>query len=329
MNHIKRRRFLIATGALLAAPSALLAQQPGRTYRIGSAYVAGAATTQPYEDAFLAGLRELGFEVGRNLIYDVRHCDGDPSRLPGAIDELLALKPDLLAGIEQVARVMRSKTATVPIVLTISSDPVAAGLVKSLRQPGGNVTGNATLYEVLAAKQVELLGELLPRMASIAILIDPGIPASGTIEEHVRKAAQARRAKLVAYSVPDRTALERAFADMERRRPDALVGSTGSGLIYGFRQFVYKNALRLRIPAAGPTAVSAEDGALFTYGVNLHQEFRRAASSAARILKGAKPGDLPIEQPTKFELIVNMKTAKALGIKIPQSILVRADRVIE
>ena len=181
MNH--RRQLLLALGSgALTTPLAALAQQPGRTWRIGSAYIAPSATTRPFEESFLAGLRELGFEVGRNLVYDVRNCDGDPARLPAMLDELLALKPDLLVGIEQVARVMKSKTTTIPIVLTVSSDPVSAGLVKSLRQPGGNVTGNSSLDGPMLVKQVELFTELLPRMTSIAMLLDPGIPAADSIE---------------------------------------------------------------------------------------------------------------------------------------------------
>jgi putative ABC transport system substrate-binding protein len=326
---MNRRDAVLALIALGAAPLVTRAQQQGRSYRIGSAYVAVSAQTKPYEEQYLAGLRELGFEVGRNLIYDVRNCEGDPARLPAAIDELLALKPDLLFGIEAVARIMRSKTATIPIVLTLSSDPVAAGLVKSLRRPGGNVTGNASLDGPMLTKQVELLSELLPRMASIAMLIDPGIPAGASIVEEVRTAAKTRRARLITYQVPDRAALENALKEMERNRPDALLNGMSSGLLFQNRQFTYETALRLRIPAAGNVAAGAEAGALFSLGVNLHHEFRRAATHAARILRGANPGDLPVEQPTRFEMVINLKTAKALGIKIPQSVLIRADRVIE
>ena len=329
MSRAGRRQFLIAAGALLAAPSGLLGQQPGRTYRIGSVYVARAAITQPYEDAFLAGLRELGFETGRNLIYDVRHCDGDQSRLSVAVDEVMALKPDLLAGIEQVASVMKSKTSTIPIVLTASSDPVAAGLARSLARPGGNVTGMAHLNEVLAAKQVEMLSEILPRMASIALLLDSGLPAASNIERHVHEAAAIRRAKVVTYALKDRAGLERAFADMERNRPDAVLGAGGSGFLFGNRRFAVESALRLRLPYAGGSAEGAADGGLFSYGSNLRASFRSAALFAARLLKGANPAEMPIEQPTVFELVINLKTAKALGIKIPQSLLLRADRVIE
>ena len=326
---MKRRSILGLTAVALAVPSSLLAQQQGRTYRIGNAWIADSATTRPYEESFLAGLRELGFERGRNLIFDVRNCDGDQSRLPALVDELITLKPDLLAGIEQVARVMRSKTSTIPIVLTVSSDPVAAGLAKSLARPGGNVTGMAALTEMMAAKQVEMLSEILPRMKTVAVLLDPGVPAAGNIEQHVRAAAQARRAGVVTYFARDRAALDQAFVEMERNRPDAVVASAGSGMFFGNRRLIAETALRLRLPLSGVSAAQAEAGNLFAYGASLHAMIRRSASYAARILRGANPSELPIEQAATFELVINLKTAKALGLTIPPLVLLRADRVIE
>lgn len=331
MRRSGRRQFLIASGALLAlgAVGSLRAQQPGRTYRIGSAYIATSTATRPYEESFLAALRELGFERGKNLVYDVRNGDGDPSRLPAMVDELMALKPDLLVGIEQVARVMQSKTAVIPIVLTTSSDPVAARLAKTLARPGGNVTGIAALYEVLGAKSVELLVELLPQAKTLAILLDRGVPAAGNIERHVQEAARAKGVRTVTHWANDRVTLERAFAALERDRPDGLLSPSGSGPLFGERQFIADSALRLRLAYAAPSAASGGTSALFSYGANLYASFRRAASHAARILKGANPAEIPIEQASVFEMVVNLKTAKALGIKIPPSILLRADRVIE
>ena len=325
---MKRRSFIAAVGSVLAYPALALAQA-GRTYRIGSAYIADSSTTKPFEEAFLAGLRELGYERGKNLVYDVRNCDGDPSRLPALVDELIALKPDLLVGIEQVARVMRSKTAKIPIVLSNSTDPVAAGLVKTLARPGGNVTGIAALTEVLGAKSVEILGEIVPKMKTVALLLDPGVPAAGNIERHVQEAAKARGVRAMTYWAKDRGTLAQAFAAMERNRPDAILNASGSGLLFGERLFIGDNALRLRLAFASAGAATVDSRALFSYGASLQRMFRQAASHAARILKGANPAELPIEQPTEFELVLNLKTAKALGIKFPQSILVRADRVIE
>ena len=326
----QRRRAVIALGAgALWLPRISPAQQPGKTVRIGSAYIANAASTRPYEDAFLDALREQGFERGRNLVYDVRHCDGDPARLPALIDELVALKPDVLAGIEQVALAMRGKTTTIPIVLTTSSDPIAAGLAKTLAQPGGNVTGIAALYELLAGKHIEILTEFMPKMKSVAILLDPGVPAAANIERHAREAAATKHLKAIVYRAKDRAGLEQMFAAMQRDRPDALVSASGSGLHFGERQFIADSALRLRLPCSGVFAANAEAGSLFSYGASLHGMFRQAATHAARILKGANPANLPIEQPTRYEMVINGKTARVLKLAIPQSVLIRTERVIE
>lgn len=326
MSQSRRRQFLIASSAL--GFSSFLRAQTGRIYRVCSAHTAPSVATKPYEESFLDALRELGFARGRNLEYAVRNADGDPARIPVVVDEVLALKPDLLFGIETTARVMRSKTSTVPIVLTFSNDPVAAGLAKSLARPGGNVTGMAALTEVVAAKCVEFLAEMLPRMKTLAVLLDPSVPSAGNNERHVQDACRTKGVRAIVYWARDRATLERAFLAMERDRPDALLAASGSGILFGERRLMSESALRLRLPYAG-TPVAIEFGGLLGYGADLHGMHRQAASHAARILKGANPAELPIEQPTKFELVLNMKTAKALGLTIPQSILVRVDRVIE
>lgn len=325
---MRRRRFLLAGTAFIFA-SPVSGQSAGRTYRIAAVYLAASSTTKPYEEAFLGGLRELGFERGRNLAYDVRNCDGDPSRLAGAVDELIALKPDLLVGIEQVARVMRSRTTTVPIVLSQSNDPIAAGLAKTLARPGTNVTGMAALTEAMAVKQVEMLKELIPKLKNVAVFMDPNVPGAVDIERHVTQGANALGVKTSLHRTADRKGLAQAFTEIERNRPDAIVNPSGSGTLFGERHFIAENALRLRLPCAGLSAASAEAGYVLTYGASLQAMFRQAASHAARILKGANPADLPIEQPTQFELVVNLKTAKSIGIKVPQSMFLRANRVIE
>ena len=325
---ITRHDFVVSLAAGAVAPIAALAQTE-RKVRIASAYVARAASTLPYEEAFLGALAGLGFERGRNLIYDVRHGDGDPARLPSIVDELIALKPDLLVGIEQVAVVMRSKTASIPIVVTVSSDPIAAGLAKTMARPGGNVTGVASLFETLAVKHVQLLKEIVPRMQTVAMLLDPGVPAAASFERTVQAAANALQARVVTYQAKDRAELEGVFARMESERPNAMVSASGTGSHFGERQFIADSALRLRVPCSAVFAANAEAGSLFSYGASLHGMFRQAATHAARILKGARPADLPIEQPTRYELVINLKTAKALGLKIPQSVLLRADQVIE
>jgi putative ABC transport system substrate-binding protein len=326
---MNRRDTVQAILALVVAPLSAKAQQPGRTYRVCSAYIAASSSVRQFEEAFLGGLRVLGFERGKNLVYEVRYMDGDPARLPAVVDELIALKPDLLVGIEQVAKVMRSKTATIPIVMPSSTDPVAGGLVKTLARPGGNVTGMAALTEAMAAKALEILSEILPRMKLIATILDPNVPASPNIERYVREAAGAKRATAVFYLARDRAGLVQVFAAMERDRPDAILNYSGSGTLFGERQFIADSALRLRIPAAFASMQGVEAGGLLSYSASLSGLYRQAASHAARILNGTNPAELPVEQPTKFELVINLKTAKALGLKIPQAVLIRADRVIE
>jgi putative tryptophan/tyrosine transport system substrate-binding protein len=328
MDHDRRRTLLLYAGAALVAPMAR-AQAPGRTYRIGMAWLADAATTRPYQDAFLDGLREHGFEPGRNLLVDVRYCNGDAAKLPAYVDELMALKPDLLAGNDQVAQAMWRKSHWIPIVLTLSNDPVATGLVKSLAHPGGNVTGMAAFGPQLGAKLTELMAEFLPRMRSIATLVVPGAPASADVASGVRAAALAKGVQVIAYEVKDQASLEQAFAEMERSRPDALLGTGGSAVLVSLRRLVAENALRLRIAAAGAAASQADAGFLFSYGAKLVDVFRRAGLQAARILAGASPADLPVEQASTFELVVNLKTAQALGITVPPAIRLRADRFVE
>ena len=303
--------------------------QAGKIYRVASVAMAGETTTRPYQQIFLAAMREHGYVVGRNLVYELRYANGEPARLPGLVDELIALKPDVLTGIEQVARVMKNKTSTIPIVLTNSSDPVAAGLVQSLARPGGNVTGASYLFEQLGPKHMELLREILPRLAKVGQLHDTTVPASKAAEENARQAARKLGLAYVPYYVASRSDVEKALAEMAKDRPDALVPGAGSGILFGLRLMVSENTLRLRIAYTASVAAYAEAGALLSYGAKLEEGFRLAATYVDRILKGSKPGELPVQQPTRFEMVINLKTAKVLGLTIPKSVLLRADRVIE
>ena len=211
----------------------------------------------------------------------------------------------------------------------MSTDPVVAGLAKSLSRPGGNVTGMAALSAAMAIKQLEMLKELLPRMKTVAFLLDPTVPALARFEEHASEATKTMRIKSTFYRAKDREGLAQAFAAMERDRPDGIVSAGGSGTLFGERHFIADNARRLRLPCTGGDAAVAEVGYLLSYGASLRGMFRSAASHAARILNGANAAELPIEQASRFELVLNLKTANALKIKVPPSILLRADRVIE
>jgi len=327
---MQRREFITLIGGAAAGwPLAARAQQAARTYRVASAWVATEATVRSLEQAFLAVLAERGYVVGRNLVYESRYANGDPARLLALVDELIAFKPDVLAGIESVVRVMMSKTSTVPIVMTNASDPVAAGLVKSLSKPGGNVTGVSFQYDELGPKLIELTREILPSLSRVGHILDSTIPGSRVEEANARQAAQKLGIAYVPYYVANRAEFETAFAGMQNDRLDALVQSGGSGMMFGLRQLQIGNALRLRVPLSTGLASYAEMGALISFGPNLIDGFRLAATYVDQILKGAKPGDLPVEQPSRFGLVINLNTAKALGLTIPQAVLIRADRVIE
>jgi putative ABC transport system substrate-binding protein len=327
---MRRREFITAiAGVAIGVPLGARAQQAARTYRVASAWVATAATVKQLEQVFLTVLAERGYVVGRNLLYESRYANGEPARLPAMVDELIAFMPDVLAGIEQVARVMMSKTSTVPIVITNASDPVAAGLVNSLSKPGGNVTGVSFQYDELGPKLIEVTREILPGLSRVGHILDSTIPGSKAEETNARQAAQKLGIVYVPYFVASRAEVETAFSEMQKDRLDALVQNGGSGMMFGLRQMQIDSALRLRIALSAGLASYAEMGALMSFGPNLEDGFRLAATYVDQILKGAKPGDLPVEQPTRFRLTINLKTAKALGIEVPQALLARADEVIE
>jgi putative tryptophan/tyrosine transport system substrate-binding protein len=320
---MSRRRFCKSAAALLLLPGSALAQT-AKTPRVGLCFQVAPEIAKPLAEAFIEGLRNHGYSVGRNLILDVRYGDGSLARLPVLVDELIALKPDVLAGFETAAKIMKEKTSVIPIVITNSSDPVGIGLAQSLARPGGNVTGISVVWDQLVPKSIELVREMVPRMARAGLLLDATSPGSKTTEENVRRVAKTYGVTIVPYVVSSQAELEKSLAAMAKDRLDALAIG-GGGVIVNYWNLISESSLRLKIPLAG----IALSGGLFSYGPNLLEAYRDSARYVDRILKGAKPGDLPIEQPTKIELVINLKTARALGLTIPQSVLVRADRVIE
>jgi putative tryptophan/tyrosine transport system substrate-binding protein len=331
-----RRRAVLEWGtALLALPGLALAQAQ-RQYRIAILWATNEAAVKETGGAFLAGLRDFAYVPGKNLVVDVRHARSDYSRMPALAEELIALKPDVLVGIESVAVVIRSKTTTIPIVVIAGPDPVAAGLVQSASRPGTNVTGNAFRQDELIVKQMELLAEVVPGMSHIAFLnrgLSPHEPFIGGVleryDEFAKKAAAERNLRLTVVAASDAAGLQRAFATLERARPQGLVVASG-GFTYQYRQDIIDSARRLRVPtiAAFPPGW-LEAGGLLDYGPNYVKYYRYAATFVDRILKGGKPADIPIEYPSVFELGLNLKTAREIGVTIPRSIIVRADRVIE
>ena len=324
---MNRRKFIALAGSAFAFPSLTIAQT-GRIYRVGMIQLSNRTISGSLTDAFVEALREQGFVVGRNLHFDHRYADGDTARVPVLVDELIALKPDVLAGFETTAQVMKAKTSTIPIVLTSSSDPVGLGLAQSLARPGGNVTGVSAQWEQFPRKHIEIMREILPRLSRLGLIIDTTSLGAKAGEAVARSAARAVGVTIMPYHVANRADFDKAFAEMEKNRPDALIVAGASPVTFRLRQVVFDNTIRLRIPYASNETVGGTQ-ALFVYGPNFHQAFRDAARYAARILKGAKPADLPIEQPTKFEMVINLKTARAIGVTVPQAVLLRADRVIE
>ena len=330
---MNRREAVVALFALGVAgvPFISRAQQQNKMWRVGYVSSGSRPSTPAGEEGFLAGMKEHGYEVGRNLIVDTRYAEGDPARWPVIVDEVIALRPDvLLVSSTGVAKVMTSKTTTIPIVLGSPADPVADGLVQSLARPGGNVTGNSLQLTELSAKHVEMMAELLPRMRRVALLMDLSQPKAlnERYERLANTTAAAKGFALEVHRVDRPEEIRRAFRNLETRRVDALLIAPSPRLNV-LRREIVQSAANIRLPSIGFSDESARDGALMSFGPSWVEAYRRAAYFVDRIFKGAKPADLPIEQPTKFSLVVNARVAKAFGIKIPGSILLRADRVIE
>lgn len=277
--------------------------------------------------AFQQGLRDLGYVEGHNIVIEQRHAAGRSEKIPGLVAELVRLPVDVLVASESVTAVEAKKaTATIPIV-TLTQDPVALGLVASIARPGGNVTGLSDYHAGMASKRLELLKEIVPSASRFAVLFDPTVTPNQIQLENLQAAAPAMRLALVPYEIRGADDVDRVFDAMAKHPVGGLVLLPGLAISSNQRQ-IASMALKVRLPAIYTTSVWADLGGLIAYGTDFAAYFRRAATFVDRILKGSKPADLPIEQPTNFELVVNLKTAKAIGVSIPPAILVRADRVI-
>ena len=322
------RREFLAGLVLLAAPLAAEAQPAGKVYRI--AYLANGSptTSAPSAEGFRQGLRELGWIEGQNVVIEFRWADGNLERLPALASELVRAPVDVLvvAGGPGV-RAARQASPTVPIVSAITSDPVAAGFAASLARPGGNITGGAVQFEDLATKQLEILKETVPNVARVAILDDSTV-RNVLVQKAAETAAGALGLKSRVFGIRDASDLEGAFRSAKVGRAGAMY-VLPSPRFNRSRSHLAELAVKHRLPGIYEDKLYVEAGGLMSYGPNFPDMYRRAARYVDRILKGAKPGDLPIEQPTTFELVINLKTAKALGLTIPPSILLRADQVIE
>ena len=323
---ITRRRFVIALGAgAFAAALAAHAQQAVKVWRLGVL----ANEPWPPIEGLQQGLRELGYIDGQNLRFEYRWAEGRSERFRALATDLVSLKVDAIVTWGTPATVAaRQATTTIPIVMGAIGDPIGAGVVSSLARPGGNVTGLSALTAELEAKRLELLKELLPSVSRVAVLSNPANPYCVIAVKHARLGAQALGLKLDVVEMQETGDLDRALLAVSQQHPDAALVIADPVLV-SHRKRIAEFMTKNRLPAAYTYREHTEAGGLISYSTNYYDSFRRAAAYVDKIFKGAKPGDLPIEQPTKFELVVNMKTAKALGIKIPNSILLRADKVIE
>ncbi|HEX9901083.1 MAG TPA: ABC transporter substrate-binding protein [Candidatus Methylomirabilis sp.] len=324
----RRILVVILTLGILATPVPTEAQQSAKVPRIGWLSIASRTPAVSHLiEAFWQGLRELGYVEGQNIAIEYRFAEGRPERLPEFAAQLVALKVDIIVTPNPAGtQAAREATRTIPIVILGVADPVGSGLVASLSRPGGNITGLTS--PVMWGKRLELLKETVPKASRVAVLRNPTNPETADMSRDVGGAARALGVQLQVLDVRVPIELDSAFARMTRDRAGALL-VTGDTLFTLHREQIAVLAIKRRLPAISWAREFAEAGLLMAYGRSLPYEFRRAATYVDKILKGAKPADLPVEQPTKFELVINLKTAKALGLTIPQSVLIRADQVIQ
>ena len=316
--------FTLALG-ILSAPLASDAQQPTKVPRIG---VLWSGSDDPVLEAFRQGLRDLGYVEGQNIVIEYRYARGKDDLLPDLAAELVRLKVDVILTWGMVAaRVAKQATATIPIVNGSMGDPVGAGLVASLARPGGNLTGLTSISRELSGKRLQLIKEVVPGLSRVAVLSTTNVTAMLGLRE-TEVAARSLGMSLQVLNVRGPNDFDSAFSEMTRERAGALI-VLADLLFFDHLKRLVDLAKKHRLPAMHWAKEYVDAGGLMSYASSFSDQFRRAAYFVDRILKGAKPGDLPIEQPTKFELVVNMRTAKALGLTIPQSVLIRADEVIQ
>ncbi len=328
---MNRRSFVGTLGlGLLAAPRAAEAQPAGKVFRLG--LLGTVPPTDPGTlriwDGFLEGLRQLGYVEGQNIVIERRFSEGRYERLPALAAELVRLKVDVIVAAAITADEAKRATSTIPIVMTNHGDPVGSGLVASLARPGGNVTGLSGQSPDLVGKQLQLLKEAVPRLSRVAVLSNPTHPGHPTSLREAGVAARSLKVRLQILEARVPTEFAGAFSAATKESAGALL-VLGDPMFFGERTRIVELAAESPLPLMGIQAEYAEAGGLLAYGIDQRDSFRRAATYVDKILKGAKPGDLPVEQPTKFELVINLKTAKALGLTIPQSLLLRADEVIQ
>ncbi len=331
---IKQKKILCLTlGAMLSAICAsAAAQQATRVHRIGYLSSLDPARESARSEVIRLGLRDLGYIQGQNVAIEYRYAAGNRDRLPDLAADLVGLKIDIIlaAGADTVVRAAKNSTKTIPIVMSGGGiDPVELGFVESLARPGGNITGVTNLGPELGGKRLELLKESIPKISRVAVLYDPANPPSALqMKDVLPAAARALGLNVQPWEVKTAAGFDRTFAALTKERPDG-VFVLGGPLMYANQQRTIGFALTRRLPSAYNREEDVEAGGLMSYGADLVHSYRRVAYYVDRILKGAKPADLPVEQPTKYEFIINLKTAKQIGLSIPPNVLARADRVIK
>ena len=329
---MNRKLLWLITAILLVLSHRAEAQQSKKVPLIGYLSLDDAATDSARAEGIRLALRELGYIEGQNLVFEYRYAEGKRDRYPELASELVRLKVDIIvvAGGSTPIKAVKNATKTIPIVMVgLGIDPVGAGMVENLARPGGNVTGLTNLSPELGGKRLELLKEAVPKVARVAVLYDPAIPSSvHEVKEVLPVAARALRLTIQTWEVRASDDFNRVFAAMGKQRPDGLYVPGGSALIRTNGKRIAGFALKRQLPSVYGSTEYVDAGGLMYYGADLVDSYRRIAYYVDKILKGAKPTDLPIEQPTKFELVINLKTANQIGVTIPQKVLARADKVI-
>ncbi len=324
------RKCIVALAlGVLVAPLPSKAEQAPAIPRIGMLRTGSPSDRPEQIEAFRKGLRDLGYVEEQNIAIEFRYAEGREDRLPDLVAELVRLKVDVIVASGAVAiRAAKQATTTIPIVMAEVGDPVRTGLVASLARPGGNITGSTILGAELGAKRLQLLKETVPKLSRVAFLWNPANPSNRLHFEDIQLGAKALGVALQSVEIRSPDGFDSAFTAITRERPNGLI-VTADPLHQLHVGRIIEFAARRRLPAMYLLRENVEAGGLMSYGASLLDLYRRAATYVDKILRGAKPGDLPVEQPTKFELVINLKTAKALGLKIPQSVLSRADEVIQ
>jgi len=326
MKHSVVSAILVVALSVLAAPLAADAQQAGKVARVG-VLLYSTPQADPNISSFRQALRDLGYVEGQNLSIEYRFAEGKPERLPDLAADLVRLKPDVIFALSgDVTPAAQKAIRTIPVVMWVSNDPVQMGFVASLARPGGNITGVTLILDELAGKRLALLKEVAPRVSRVGILWNPD-HADPEFRE-IQRAARALDVRLQSLEVRQGDDFDTAFQIATKAHIEAII-VVSSRLMHRHRQRILDFAAKNRLPLVGDWGPWAPEGGLLSYGPNVGEMVRRTAAYIDKILKGAKPADLPVEQPTRFELVVNLKTAKALGLTIPQTILIRADHVIQ